>query len=102
MLDLADIQTAWLDPTRSLASDQFKPQKRWVNAPDPIDWDTATTRGACYALVPDRTKAIPAIAGKGAVEAAHWRDEAQARPHAVLLGAGGVAPAGSDLAKNRR
>lgn len=65
MLNLADIQTAWLDPTRSLASAQFKARKRWVNAPDPIDWDAATTRGACYALVPDRARAFPAIAGKG-------------------------------------
>jgi glucan phosphoethanolaminetransferase (alkaline phosphatase superfamily) len=50
-LDLAAIETDQLDQSRSLANPAFKVQTRWVNAPGPLDWDAATTKGACTILV---------------------------------------------------
>ncbi|GAB3445945.1 phosphoethanolamine transferase [Massilia solisilvae] len=66
MLDLAAIDTTQLDQSRSLASAAFRAQTRWVNAPEPIDWDSATTRGACHLLVAGKPKdKLPALAGSG-------------------------------------
>jgi glucan phosphoethanolaminetransferase (alkaline phosphatase superfamily) len=50
-LDLAAITTDHLDRSRSLASPRFTVHKRWVNAPGPLDWATAITRGSCNMLV---------------------------------------------------
>jgi glucan phosphoethanolaminetransferase (alkaline phosphatase superfamily) len=55
MLDLASIEARQLDQPRSLASASFKTETRWVNAPEPVDWDTATTRGLCHLLVASKT-----------------------------------------------
>lgn len=66
MLDLAEIDTPQLDRSRSLASASFQAQTRWVNAPEPIEWDSATTRGACHLLVAGKPKdKLPALAGGG-------------------------------------
>jgi glucan phosphoethanolaminetransferase (alkaline phosphatase superfamily) len=61
MLDLASIDARQLDRSRSLVSTAFRKQTRWVNAPDPIDWDTATTRGACHLLVANKARDKGAI-----------------------------------------
>lgn len=50
-LDLAAIESGRVDRSRSLASPAFQVQTRWVNAPGPVDWDAATTKGACNILV---------------------------------------------------
>jgi glucan phosphoethanolaminetransferase (alkaline phosphatase superfamily) len=65
MLNLASIDARGIDWSRSLVSDAFRRQTRWVNAPDPIDWDTATTRGACNLLVGTKSKEHPVIAVSG-------------------------------------
>ena len=63
-LDLAFIETDLLDRSHSLVSASFRIQQRFVNAPEPIDWDTATTRGACNLLVAGKQRAKdPVIAG---------------------------------------
>jgi glucan phosphoethanolaminetransferase (alkaline phosphatase superfamily) len=51
-LDLAAIVTDRPDRSRSLASREFRAQRRWVNAPDLLDWDAAATKGSCNLLVP--------------------------------------------------
>jgi glucan phosphoethanolaminetransferase (alkaline phosphatase superfamily) len=56
MLDLASLETPWLDRPSSLASASFQIRPRWVHAPEPVDWDTATTRGLCHLLVASKPK----------------------------------------------
>jgi glucan phosphoethanolaminetransferase (alkaline phosphatase superfamily) len=50
-LDLAAIETDRLDRSRNLADPAFTAGTRCVNAPGPIDWDAATTKGSCNLLV---------------------------------------------------
>jgi glucan phosphoethanolaminetransferase (alkaline phosphatase superfamily) len=56
LLDLASLESAEIDLSSSLASASFERHPRWVHAPDPVDWDTATTRGACHLLVAGQAK----------------------------------------------
>lgn len=51
VINLAGISTTPSDSERSLSSDEFRLQKRLVNAPEPIDWDDSSTKGACNLLV---------------------------------------------------
>lgn len=50
-LDLAAIESAYLDPSLSLANPAFTVQTRWVNSSGLVDWDAATTKGACNIVV---------------------------------------------------
>jgi glucan phosphoethanolaminetransferase (alkaline phosphatase superfamily) len=65
LLDLASIRSMQLDLSNSLVSALFETHTRWVNAPDPIDWDSATTRGPCRLLVANKRKDKGTIAASG-------------------------------------
>lgn len=51
-LDLAAIDSDYLDPNLSLANPAFKAGKRWVNSSGLVDWDASTTKGPCSIVVP--------------------------------------------------
>jgi len=51
VINLAGISTTPSDSGRSLSSDEFRLQRRLVNAPEPVDWDDASTKGPCNLLV---------------------------------------------------
>lgn len=74
LLDLASIRSMQLDMSNSLVNATFEKRTRWVNAPDPIDWDSANTRGSCRLLVANKAKDSRAVAGGG-----HGAPKAMAR-----------------------
>jgi glucan phosphoethanolaminetransferase (alkaline phosphatase superfamily) len=65
LLDLASIHSMQLDLSNSLVNASFETRTRWVNAPDPIDWDSATTRGSCRLLVANKAKDKGAVVAGG-------------------------------------